>query len=462
MKLRFPGIILLLAINFSQTYTYAQKYGRGVLLADSLYAKSPIAVPLMRGDYNDVPSKYSLKEYAPTPGSQGAFGTCAGWSTAYAARTMLEAIKLGWDHSTIDSNVFSPSFVYNQIRYGKGCNSGTSILGALNVLKDKGCEKLNDFSYDCEREVTQKDETLAEGYKIIEYREVTNSRTENKSMYVKKSISNNRPVVIAMNCPNSFDNAKEVWNPDSSDYTAKWMAGHGITVIGYDDKKFGGAFELINSWGTNWGKKGFTWIRYPDFQKFCVFAFEVLDKSRDSSNIPDLNGALKFTENNGREMKAEFNGEYFVMQNSYPSETLFELRISNNEPAYVYALGSDTTFQVTKIFPFNDRMLAYLPYKKNDVAIPDEDHYNMLDSASGSTYYCFLYSKKSLDLGEIVKKIKSGAGKFDERLKAAVKDIQVDKENIKFSDGDEIKFNAKSRGKLVVPILVEIPKPGKR
>jgi hypothetical protein len=58
-----------------------------------------------------------------------------------------------------------------------------------------------------------------------------------------------------------------------------------------------------------------------------------------------------------------------------------------------------------------------------------------------------------------MKKIESGTGNFEERLNDAVKDIQVDNNNIKFSDGDEIKFNAKSRGKIVVPVLVEIPKP---
>jgi hypothetical protein len=459
MITRFTIKLFLFSIFIPQTIAYSQEYGRGVLLNDSLFVNSPVAAPLMRGDYNDVPSKYSLKQYAPTPGYQGSFGTCAGWSTAYAARTILEAIKSGWNHSTIDNNTFSPSFVYNQIRFGKDCNEGTSIVDALNILKNMGCEKLNDFSYDCGREVSESDKLHAEEYKIIEYREVANSRTDNKSMYVKKSISNDRPVVIAMNCPESFNNATEVWIPDSSDYNSDRMSGHGITVIGYDDNKFGGAFELINSWGTNWGNRGFTWMRYPDFQKFCVYAFEVLNKPNDPANTPDLTGSLRFTESSGKGMKTAFNGEYFVMQNSYPAETLFELRISNNEPAYVYALGSDNSCKVTKIFPFNEKMLAYLPYKKNDIAIPDEDHYNMIDTAAGSTYYCFLYSKKSLDISDIIKKIESGTGNFKERLNDAVKDIRVDNDNIKFSDVDDIKFNAISRGKIVVPILVEIPKP---
>jgi hypothetical protein len=451
--------LFLFTIFIIEGTAYSQEYGRGVLLNDSLYVNSPVAAPLMRGDYNDVPSRYSLKEYAPTPGYQGSYSTCAGWCTAYAARTILEAIKNRWKHQVIDRNAFSPSFVYNQIRYGTGCNAGTSILDALNILKTMGCEKLSDFSYDCDREVSDKDKLLALDHKIIEYREVTNSQTSNKAMYVKKSIANDRPVVIAMNCPESFNNASEVWNPDSSDYNSDNMGGHGITVIGYDDNKFGGAFELMNSWGTNWGNKGFTWMRYPDFQKFCVYAFEVLEKPSDSSNTPDLSGSLRFIESSGKEMMTSFNGEYFVMQNAYPSGSLFELRISNNQPAYVYALGSDNTCKVTKIFPFNDKMLAYLPYKKNDLAIPDEDHYNMIDTAAGPTYYCFLYSKKSLDIDSIMKKIESGTGIFKERLKDAVKDIQVDSNNLKFSDGNEINFNAVSSGKIVVPVLVEIPKP---
>ena len=88
----------------------------GLLLDDSLYANSPTAAPLMRGDYGDLPPSASLKKNAPTPGNQGPYGTCAGWSTAYAGRTILEAIRNNWTGSIVDKNAFSPSFVYNQIR----------------------------------------------------------------------------------------------------------------------------------------------------------------------------------------------------------------------------------------------------------------------------------------------------------------------------------------------------------
>ena len=452
-------VFLIIFLVFYSQSQFTQQFGRGILLDDSLYAASPVAAPLMRGDYRDVPASYSLKEYSPTPGYQGLSGTCAGWCTAYSARTILEAAKNKWSRSKIDSNTFSPSFVYNQIRVAKGCNNGTSLVDALDVLKKHGCQKLIDFGFDCEREVTDVDRKKAADYKIIEYREVANTKTINKTLFVKKSIANNHPVVIAMNCPHSFNNAKEVWTPDSSDYISKLLEGHGITVIGYSDSKFNGAFELINSWGTSWGKNGFTWIRYSDFDRFCRYAFEVLDKNVSSSNYPNLSGSIKFIESSGNTMPAFFNGKYFIMDKPYSSGTLFELRISNNEPSYVYALGSDSSFKVSKIFPLNERMVAYLPYKKNNIAIPDEDHFSLIDDSPGPAYFCFLYSKNNLDINGIINEIENGSGSFAERLDTALQDVRIETANINFTEGSEINFNAVSQNKTVLPILVEIPKP---
>jgi len=453
-------LVLIFTLTlFLSCPSFCQQFGRGVLLEDSLYANSPIAVTLMRGDYQDVPSSYSLKEFTPTPGNQGLHGTCAGWSTAYSARTILEALKYKWEQSTIDSNAFSPSFIYNQIRVSKGCYNGTSLIDALDILKKSGCEKLSDFAYDCDREVNDSDKYKASEFKIIEYREIANNQTANKSLFVKKSIANNRPVVIAMKCPHSFNYAKSLWVPDSIDYKSGKLDGHGITVIGYDDYKFNGAFELINSWGTKWGNKGFTWIRYTDFDKFCCYAFEVLDKPSSSSNFPDLSGTIKFIESSGSGMSVTYNGSYFITDKAYSSGTLFELRISNNEPAYVYAFGSDSSRKVSKIFPLNERMAAFLPYKKNNIAIPDEDHYNIIDEKPGPSYFCFLYAKNSLDISDIINKIENGNGSFIERLNNAIAAIKVDIKDINFKNGSEIRFTAKSNGRIVVPVLVEIPKP---
>jgi len=446
----FPVLVFVL----SSIPVLAQDFGMGLLLDDSLYANNPTAAPLMRGDYIDLPSVSSLKLFTPVPGYQGPYGTCAGWSTGYAARTILEAMRNNWSGSIIDSNSFSPSFIYNQIRTVKGCKNGTSLITALEVLKEQGGLKLKDFADDCDREVTDLDKAKASEYKIIEYRDIT-PKGSNKVLNVKKSLAEGRPVIVAIDVPISFNTAKELWIPLDSDYK-NWSRGHAMTVIGYDDNKFGGAFELMNSWGKRWGKDGYAWIRYEDFKFFCKYAFEIIDKTSYDPEKFDLSGTLSFRESNGINMPATFNGEYFVMNNSYSSGTLFELIISNNEPAYVYAFSSDLTYKTYKIFPFTERMVAYLPYKQNNVAIPDEESYNVLDETTGTSYFCFLYSKEDLDIDRIMIEMENNEGSFWERLNKVLDNKKIIKENILYNYDGKINFKAKSKGKTIVPVLVEI------
>ncbi|HLG34931.1 MAG TPA: hypothetical protein VI757_08640, partial [Bacteroidia bacterium] len=58
-----------------------------------------------------------------------------------------------------------------------------------------------------------------------------------------------------------------------------------MLAVSYDDEKYGGAIEVLNSWGKQWGNNGFAWIRYSDCLKWFsgVYAF-FLDNSSVSMN----------------------------------------------------------------------------------------------------------------------------------------------------------------------------------
>ena len=75
----------------------AQDYRLGATLDPELYSTVPKAAPLARGDYLGAPARMSLKRFAPPVGDQGNQGSCVGWATAYAARTLLKAKTLGVD-----------------------------------------------------------------------------------------------------------------------------------------------------------------------------------------------------------------------------------------------------------------------------------------------------------------------------------------------------------------------------
>jgi len=46
-----------------------------------------------------------------------------------------------------------------------------------------------------------------------------------------------------------------------------------MCVIGYDDRKEGGAFQIMNSWGNDWGNNGIGWVLYKDFKAFVREAY---------------------------------------------------------------------------------------------------------------------------------------------------------------------------------------------
>ena len=133
----------------------------------------------------------------------------------------------------------------------------------------------------------------------------------------------------------------------------------------------------------------------------------------------------------------------------------YAIYISNNEPAYVYAISTDLTNEITKIFPFEEGISAALTDKKNDVAIPDEDHFIEFDENPGKNFLCVLYSKNELDINDIITKIGTQQGTFSERIFKVIGEKLVAPEHINFAK-DKISFQAFSNGKTIVPMMVEL------
>ena len=77
---------------------------------------------------------------------------------------------------------------------------------------------------------------------------------------VKKSLTEGSPVSISIRLPESFKRLKTaVWTPDPNENIAdsKWKHNiHAMCIIGYDDKIEGGAFRVLNNWGSNWNDNG--------------------------------------------------------------------------------------------------------------------------------------------------------------------------------------------------------------
>lgn len=454
-------ILFLLAISIAITLSaQPPKFMRGMNFDDNKYKTTLMKAPLVRSMYGQsLPASASLKKWAPTPDTQGNFGTCVGWSSAYCARTIIEAQRNNWsDKQIITQNVFSPGYLYKIIKNpdDASCIQGSYIDDALRTMRDFGIVKLSDFNNSCATDLPSNLANIASQYKIKDYAKLFDIGDGNnmKIERVKKSLSENKPVVIGMKCPDSFYDAKDYWMPIEDPNGS--FGGHAMCVIGYDDNVHGGCFEIQNSWGTWWGNDGYIWIPYETFANFTKYAFELIDNvGKTATNEIDLSGTVRFVLSNGSEMKADLNGNTYKMQDAYKSGTRFRIYISNNEPAFVYAIGSDLTNETYLVFPYSPTISAALNYKQNDVALPDEDHYIEMDEKEGTDYLCVLYSNKPLSISTIQSQIERTSGTFKQKVESVLNSDLVSESNIEFLTDTEIGFKAKSNGKSVVVLLIE-------
>lgn len=452
---------LLLFFLLSPLVLLAQvnEYAMGSTQDDASYALIPTKPKLLTRSYSTLPSFVSLERYCPTPASQGSYGTCTSWAVAYAARTIMEAIGLGCTNPQDNAiRAFSPSYVYAHIKNADdyNCQKGSAISDALQLLCKKGVPRKSTFYADCAQSVTWQAEDEAPQYRIRDYftlfsLDATDAR---KIESTKMALSQGRPVIIAMMCYSSFDNAGRIWNG----ITDNFRGYHAMCVVGYDDNIGGGAFRIMNSWGTYWGEGGFTWVRYSDYVKYVRYAFEMYLNSEQPS-APKLSGSLKVRLNSGSDMPlriAQADGccVYKVLH-SYPSGTQYRVLISNDAPAYVYLIGSDLSCRSDILFPPSPQVSPALVYKANDIAVPDEQWDIRTDNTVGTDYLCVLYSHSALDINTITNRIANLDGTFPQRVSKALGSQAIPYKDISFNNS-EVRFSSASNN-TVVPIVIEIP-----
>ncbi len=491
--------IAFLLMVFFVSLLYAQEYPTGLEFNKDKYEEIPESAPILTRSFTSLPSSYSLKGYTPTPKSQGSQPSCVGWASGYGARTISYAIRNNWKNNrvTIDQNTFSPSFVYNQIKF-KGdiyCKRGSYIADAMKLIKNYGILKFNQFSYD-PKNCTKKPSSYAlrnAKYNSIEGFERLSKWGDQSNSFIrkiKKAISNKNPVVIGMKIHKSFYRVKGVWRPQGVSDTS--LGGHAMVVIGYDDNKYGGAFEILNSWGSAWGNNGFIWVPYDTFKRQTNSTFVMMEKlgSNDNNNNNNNNnnndrkkptvvtkssisGEIKLRLSSGYNMIPTLSNQAtrnfnivkaakpikatYEIKKPYSSGTQFRIYLKSKQRGYVYLIGyGGYDKSVNKLYPFSNYS-PFFNYTNSEIAIPSEDYFIEFDNKPGQDVLCVLYSKERLDINNIISKAKYGSGDFVSRVKSALKYKMFKGSDITF-ERNKIAFSASSTSASakVIPIFIAV------
>ena len=254
-------------------------FSQGLILNPKEYSNSRQWEPKNEQGFstNDLPSKISYRRYTPAIQDQGKVATCVGWSVAYAQLSTQQNLLMGiTDPAQKICRSMDPFFLYGHIKNynDKWCQNGTSIYDGMQILMSKGTKPwIWDPWLTCNSKTTFSEFTnaLSSNYVISDFSAVPD---DDLVLNVKQALFYKLIVSVGINLTESFKTGSAanygLWTPISNEEP---IGGHAMCVVGYDDTKYGGAFEVMNSWGASYGENGFVWIKYSDFKKYVSEAY---------------------------------------------------------------------------------------------------------------------------------------------------------------------------------------------
>lgn len=393
-----------LFIVLSVTSSIGQnQFQRGLNWEDNRYN----TLPVKYGSSGSLPPSKSIRQFFPRVVSQPRLdNTGAAWAAVWNCRTAAEAIACNQaEPSAVLKLAFSPAYNYGLIRKNPDCRDAISIIDLLESMVKNGSPYFSEYREFCVAEVSPDVYPLAKTKRLSGYIKLYNTSdpVDTKVRSVKQALNANSAVLAGMICPPSFQLAAEFWQP--REQPDPQYGGHGVSVVGYDDTKFGGAFEIVNTWGKDWANAGFTWIRYKDFADFMPYAFSLFQVGGANCSTP-VEGVVTFKAVSGKEMRAvkePGEGQYRLEQ-SYPAGTQFSIIMGSNRPAYIYCFGVDPTNSYFPLFP---RVGTTIPISFTDLKAPDDQPVIVLTDPPGRNLLYFIFSPVAIDLNNCMAMLKN-------------------------------------------------------
>ncbi len=435
-------------------------YGMGGRIDQEKYDKT-LVYPALSTSSNKygLAKAASLRANAPRRLNQGSQGSCVGWASAYAARTILESVATGAPPNSI---AYSPSFLYNQIGL-QNCQ-GAYTGEALQHMTQKGLVAFSKFAYnenDCSRKPDNQLLREAMEHRIRGYNRLTRSgkNYDVDLEAVKQNIAQGAPVIIAMKVPYSFQDmmGKKVWQPSRSDARGiDNLGGHAMCLIGYDDDKQ--LFEIMNSWGEDWGDQGFVFVPYDAFKTFCREAYGVFPhgKAKTASTTEfAIQCGLYNLKNKSAIPVRRVRDNLFETTQKIAKGTGFKIEITNALECYAYVFSKETEADggaAIVVFPPNRQYSTFLGIVGTRLFPDGGELYP--DDKGDKDYMAIVYSKKELNPEQLRQQIdNANTGNYHDDVMKAVGSNAFTNINYKDNQG-YIAFNQTTRNDDDIAVVV--------
>ena len=435
--------------------------GRGAEFKQEEYDKADVFEPLDSDpSKTPLPDQISLMRFAPKRLNQGQQGSCVGWGSAYAARTILESASTGQNPDQLS---FSPAFLYNQIGL-QGCQ-GSYINKAMEYMQKQGSLPFREFPYDdrdCGTQPDGQQVQRASTYRMRGYTRLTDDAGDYHVNFnaIKQNLAAGAPVVFGMNVTKSFTNdmmGRKFWQPSQQDYAGmNSLGGHCMCLVGYDDNLQ--AFQIMNSWGNEWGENGVGWVKYKDFMHFTQEAYGVapMAKKDGSENTLACNIGLVDASNKRYIPLTTGVGNLFKTISPVAKGTKFKMEVKNSAECFVYIFGQETDNSSYVLFPYTKKHSPFCAI--TGVRTFPRKESLQADAVGNKDFMAIIVTKQAIDFNRMNQAINSSrAATYQGKVNEACAQMAI--QGVRFaSQGGVIQFSSQANQNQAVAMVVEIDK----
>lgn len=339
------------------------------------------------------------------------------------------------------------------------------MVDAMKAMAQNGAVPIRQFEYDdsdCSRRPDNQQIEQGRQFRIKGYNRLTVGASDYKPdiLAIKQNLAQGAPVVIGMMVGGTFMSrmlGQDMWTPTQSDYSMRGYGGHAMCIMGYDDNREGGSFQLMNSWSEDWGNRGTAWVRYKDIEFFTKEAYGLHpmgSTDQATANKMQVQFGILNVANQSTLALTQKDEMTFKTVTPVKKKERFKILIENSIECYVYVFGQETDGSSYVLFPYSEKHSAYCGitgtrlFPKEESLVPDE--------IGNKDFIAIVVSKKELDYKSINSAITSSrqqgyAGKLKDALKSRIT-------NIKFKTGKTVSFDATTEGKDAVGMVIELDK----
>ncbi|KAB7770145.1 C1 family peptidase [Xanthomonas maliensis] len=267
---RFLSACLLLGLGVAASAAaQPPRHGMGLKPSSQLQPVLPL-FGTASTDATALPAKVDLTSWAIAPGDQGQVGSCASWATAHTLT--------GWYANVAKQTQtrFAPMYLYSQV--DGGVDEGSTMEAPLDIAVAQGIATEQNYSwgnYDWQHQPTAADRADAAA-NPTPYRNYTVLYSGNGNggaaliEQIKRALAASTPVAIGFEVRQGFEDLDAKHQVDYDTHSAI-LGGHEVIALGYDRE----GLLIENSWGENWGNKGFAKLSWAVVAKDVIGAVVV-------------------------------------------------------------------------------------------------------------------------------------------------------------------------------------------